>query len=147
MTAFHTTQLWVLVPTEQCRRTRLSRQNVSSGYAFEDAYGYSRAVRAGDQVFVSGTTARPPQLGGDAYVQAKAALATIADALAQTGAGMHHVVRTVVYVVDMADAQHIARAHSEAFDRIRPASTLVQVGALTPASARVEIEATAIISD
>ena len=125
----------------------MSRQNVSSGYAFEDTYGYSRAVRVGNQVFVSGTTARPPQLGSNAYVQAKAALAIIADALAKTGAGMQHVVRTVVYVIDMADTEHIARAHSEAFDQIRPASTLVQVGALTPASARVEIEATAIICD
>ena len=125
----------------------MPRQNVSSGYSFEDAYGYSRAVRVGNQVFVSGTTARPPELGGDAYAQAKAALAIIADALAKTGAGMRHVVRTAVYVIDMADTQHIARAHSEAFDRIRPASTLVQVGALTPASARVEIEAMAIICD
>jgi enamine deaminase RidA (YjgF/YER057c/UK114 family) len=125
----------------------LSRQNVSSGYDFEDIYGYSRAVRVGNQVFVSGTTARPPQLGGDAYVQAKAALAIIADALAKTGAGMQHVVRTVVYVIDMADTQDVARAHSEAFDQIRPASTLVQVSTLTPASVRVEIEATAIIGD
>jgi enamine deaminase RidA (YjgF/YER057c/UK114 family) len=125
----------------------LSRQNISSGYTFEDTYGYSRAVRVGNQVFVSGTTARPPQLGADAYVQAKAALATIADALTKTGAGMQHVVRTVVYVIDMADTQHIARAHSEAFDQIRPATTLVQVSALTPAAARVEIEATAIICD
>ncbi|MBR1133884.1 RidA family protein [Bradyrhizobium iriomotense] len=126
---------------------RLPRQNFSSGYAFEDAYGYSRAVRVGNQVFVSGTTARPPELGRDAYMQAKAALAIIADALARTGADMRHVVRTVVYVIDLADAPHIARAHSEAFDQVRPASTLVQVGALTPASARVEIEATAIIHD
>jgi enamine deaminase RidA (YjgF/YER057c/UK114 family) len=125
----------------------LLRQNISSAYAFEDAYGYSRAVRVGNQVFVSGTTARPPELGGDAYVQAKAVLAIVADALAQTGAGMQHVVRTVVYVIDLADTQHIARAHSEAFDQIRPVSTLVQVGALTPAFARVEIEATAIICD
>jgi enamine deaminase RidA (YjgF/YER057c/UK114 family) len=80
-------------------------------------------------------------------VQAKAALTIIADALAQTGAGMQHVVRTVAYIIDMADTQHIACAHSEAFDQIRPVSTLVQVGALTPASARVEIEVTAIISD
>ena len=123
------------------------RQNVSSGYAFEDTYGYSRAVRVGAQVFVSGTTARPPQLGGDAYVQAKAALAIIADALAETGAGMQHVVRTVVYVIDMADTQHVARAHSEAFVQIRPVSTLVQVSALAPGSARVEIKATAIICD
>ena len=125
----------------------MSRQNVSSGYDFEDIYGYSRAVRVGNHVFISGTTARPPQLDGDAYLQAKAALAIIADALAKVGAGMQHVVRTVVYVVDMADAQHIARAHSEAFDQIRPASTLVQVSALTPATVRVEIEATAIICD
>lgn len=80
-------------------------------------------------------------------MQAKAALATIANALAKTGAGMQHVVRTVVYVIDMADTQHIVRAHSKAFDQIRPASTLVQVAGLTPASARVEIEATAIICD
>jgi enamine deaminase RidA (YjgF/YER057c/UK114 family) len=125
----------------------LSRQNISSGYPFEDTYGYSRAVRVGNQVFVSGTTARPPQLGGDAYVQAKAALAMIAEALAKAGAGMQHVVRTVVYVIDMADIEHVARAHSEVFDQIRPVSTLVQVSALTPAFARVEIEATAIICD
>jgi enamine deaminase RidA (YjgF/YER057c/UK114 family) len=125
----------------------LLRQNISSGYALEDGYGYSRAVRVGNLVFVSGTTARPPELGGDAYAQAKAALMIITDALAQIGAGMQHVVRTVVYVTDMADTQHIARAHSEAFDQIRPVSTLVQVGALSPASARVEIEATAIVCD
>jgi enamine deaminase RidA (YjgF/YER057c/UK114 family) len=125
----------------------LPRQNVSSGYDFEDPYGYSRAVRVGNQVFVSGTTARTPQLSGDAYTQAKAALAIIADALAKTGAGMHHVVRTVVYVLDLADTEHVARAHSEAFYQIRPASTLVQVSALTPASARVEIEAMAVIHD
>ncbi len=125
----------------------MSRQNVSSGYDFEDIYGYSRAVRVGNQVFVSGTTARPPQLDGDAYLQAKAALAIIADALVGVGAGMQHVVRTVVYVLDLADSQHVARAHSEAFDQIRPASTLVQVSALTPASVRVEIEVTAVICD
>lgn len=125
----------------------MPRQNISFGYAFEDTYGYARAVRVGDQVFVSGTTARPPELGGDAYVQAKGALAIIADALAQAGAGMQHVVRTVVYAIDMADTQQIARAHSEAFDQVRPASTLVQVAGLTPSAARVEIEVTAIVCD
>ena len=125
----------------------MSRQNISSGYAFEDTYGYSRAVRAGSHVFVSGTTARSPELGGDTYCQARAALKMIADALAEAGAGLQHVVRTVVYVIDMADAEQVARAHSEAFNQIRPASTLVQVSALTPASARVEIEAVAIICD
>jgi len=125
----------------------LPRQNISSGYAFEDAYGYSRAVRVGNQVLVSGTTARAPELGGDAYVQAKAALEIIADALAKMGAEMQHVVRTVAYLTDLADIQHVARAHSEAFDQIRPASTVVEVNALAPTSARVEIEATAIIFD
>jgi len=124
----------------------VDRHTISSNYPFEDAYGYSRAVRVGDQVFVSGTTARPPHLDGDAYVQAKAALAIIADVLAEAGAAMQNVVRTVVYVVDMADLPLVARAHAEAFDRVRPASTLVQVGALTPASARVEIEVTAVIT-
>ncbi len=101
----------------------------------------------GDQVFVSGTTARLPHLDGNAYAQARAALELVADALAQAGAGLRHVVRTVVYVVDMADAPLVAQAHLEAFGRVRPASTLVQVAALTPAAARVEVEAIAVIAD
>ncbi|TWD80862.1 enamine deaminase RidA (YjgF/YER057c/UK114 family) [Kribbella amoyensis] len=123
------------------------RTNISSGYAYEETYGYSRAVRVGDQIFVSGTTARAPHLDGDAYEQAQAALATVADALAQAGASLEHVVRTVVYVRDMADADLVARAHSESFGDVRPASTIVQVSALTPATAKVEIEVTAILSD
>ena len=98
-------------------------------------------------MFVSGTTARAPHLDGDAYVQARAVLDLVATALAQAGAEMRHVVRTVVYVVDMADVSLVARAHSEVFGQFRPASTLVQVASLTPAAARVEVEATAIISD
>ena len=123
------------------------RLNISSGYPFEDAYGYARAVRVGDHVFVSGTTARGPHLSGDASRQASSIIDTIADALAQAGAGLHHVVRTVVYVVDMADLDAVARAHREAFGMVRPASTLVQVAALTPSTARVEIEVTAIVQD
>ena len=69
----------------------------------------------------------------------------VAAALAEAGAELRHVVRTVVYIVDMADAHHVARAHGETFGAWRPASTLVQVAALTPASARVEIEVTAIV--
>lgn len=110
-------------------------------------HGYSRAVRVGDQVFVSGTTARPSHLDGNAYAQARAALDLVADALAQAGAGLHHVVRTVVYVVDTADTSLVAQAHLETFGQVRPASTLVQVAALTPAAARVEVEVTAVISD
>ena len=104
-------------------------------------------MRVGDWVFVSGTTARLPHIEKDAHAQARAALALVEGALAQVGAGLHHVVRTVVYVVDMADAYLVARAHAECFGQIRPASTLVQVAALIPATARVEIEATAVIAD
>jgi enamine deaminase RidA (YjgF/YER057c/UK114 family) len=120
---------------------------VRSGYPFEDSYGYARAVRVGPHVFVSGTTARIPHLHADAYVQMKAAIATVAVALAEAGADLRHVVRTVVYTVDLAVSDEIARAHREAFDATRPASTLVQVAALTPAGALVEIEVTAFIHD
>jgi enamine deaminase RidA (YjgF/YER057c/UK114 family) len=122
------------------------RENISSGYPFEDAYGYSRAVRVGKQVFVSGTTARQEELYGDAYQQARAALATISDALAQMGARLNDVVRTVVYVRSLQDVRLIARAHSEVFAHIRPASTVVAVTGLTPSEALVEIEVTAIIA-
>jgi enamine deaminase RidA (YjgF/YER057c/UK114 family) len=125
----------------------LTRTNFSSGYPFEDVYGYSRAVRVGDQVFVSGTTARAHHLEGDAYQQMIAAIATVAAALGEAGAELRHVVRTVVYVVDLADIHAVARAHKEAFGESRPASTLVQVAALTPATARVEVEVTAVVRD
>ena len=123
------------------------KQTISSGYSFEGTYGYSRAVRVGDQVFVSGTTARLPELESDACVQARGALGIIAEALIQAGAELRHVVRTVVYVVDMSDAALVAHAHAESFGTIRPASTLVQVAGLTPSTARVEIEVTAIVAD
>jgi enamine deaminase RidA (YjgF/YER057c/UK114 family) len=125
----------------------LTRTSFSSGYPFEDAYGYSRAVRVGNQIFVSGTTARAHHLDGDAYGQMIAAIATVSVALGEAGAELRHVVRTVVYVLDMADIPQVARAHEETFGQSRPASTLVQVAALTPSSARVEIEVTAIIHD
>jgi enamine deaminase RidA (YjgF/YER057c/UK114 family) len=125
----------------------LRRTSFASGYQYEDAYGYSRAVRVGNQIFVSGTTARGAALNGDAYFQAKAVLEIVTHALAQAGAAPRHVVRTVVYVTDMADAPLVARAHVERFGTIRPASTLVQVAGLTPSAARVEFELTAIIAE
>ena len=125
----------------------MTRANFSSGYPFEDVYGYSRAVRVGNQVFVSGTTARGHHLDGDAYTQMMAAIATVRLALGEAGAELRHVVRTVVYVLDLADVDLVARAHQEAFGGSRPANTLVQVAALTPASARVEVEVTAVIYD
>jgi enamine deaminase RidA (YjgF/YER057c/UK114 family) len=98
-------------------------------------------------VFVSGTTARPPHLDGDAYTQLARAIQTVATALKAAGADLQHVVRTVIYVVDMEDAHHVARAHQEAFGSSPPASTLVQVAGLTPTAARIEIEVTAVIHD
>ena len=124
----------------------MSRRNVGSRDPFEDTYGYSRAVRVGDHVLVSGTTARAEDLDADAYVQAKSALAIIAAAMRELGAGFADVVRTGIFIVDMADLDLVARAHAEAFGAIRPVSTLLQVAALTPAQARVEIEVTAIMS-
>jgi len=121
------------------------RKTVSSGYAFEESYGYSRAVRVGAHVYVSGTTARGADLDGDAYDQSKAILRVIENALTEAGAGLRHVVRSVVYAVDIADEPLIARAHRETFHQTRPASTLVQVSALSPKEARVEFEVTAVI--
>jgi len=123
------------------------RLAISSGYPFEDSYGYARAVRVGDHVFVSGTTARGPDLDRDAYGQASCAIGIIGDALRQAGAALHHVVRTVVYVTDTSDIEAVAQAHGEVFGTIRPASTLVKVAGLTPPTARVEIEVTAIVQD
>ena len=125
----------------------LRRTNFASGYPYEETYGYSRAVRVGEQVFVSGTTARGTALDEDAYVQARAVLEIITNALAQAGAAPRHIVRTVVYMVDMADAPLVARAHAEYFGAVRPASTLVQVAGLTPATARVEFEVTAVVTE
>jgi enamine deaminase RidA (YjgF/YER057c/UK114 family) len=123
------------------------RQNVSSGGEFEPIMGYSRAVRVGNQVHVSGTTARAPEVDGDAYVQSVAVLDIIEKALSEAGASMSDVVRTVVYVTDMGDAQSVARAHGERFGDIRPASTLVEVTALLKPEMKVEIEAYAILTD
>jgi enamine deaminase RidA (YjgF/YER057c/UK114 family) len=121
------------------------RLNISSGGAYENVFGYSRAVRVGDHIHVSGTCAPPEFEGQDAYAQAKAALATIGKALEQAGASVQDVVRTVVYITDMADADAVARAHLEVFDAIRPASTLIQITSALRAWHRVEIEAYAIL--
>ena len=117
------------------------RTNVPSGGPFEDRYGYSRAVRVGNQVHVSGTTARDPHLDGtDAYQQAKAALEIVEEALRAAGSSLDAVVRTVTYVTDIGDTDLVARAHREAFERIRPAATLVEVSRLIDPRMKVEIE-------
>ena len=124
----------------------IDRRNISSGGAYEGVFGYSRAVRAGNDVHVSGTCAPAGHEKSDAYVQARAAIAIIEKALSDAGASANDVVRTVVYLRDINDAEDVARAHLETFDKIRPASTLVQVTSMLRPWQKVEIEAFAKIS-
>ena len=125
----------------------MTRQVISSGGPFEQIYGYSRAVRVGAQVHVAGTAARGEALAGDAYVQTQNILATIRAALEQAGARIEDVVRTVIYVTDIGDADPVGRAHSEVFGNVRPASTMVQVSALIRPEMLVEIEAYAVTDE
>ena len=120
------------------------RRHTLSRYPNEETYGYARAVRAGDMIFVSGTTARAADLDRDAYGQAMAALRIVEAALAELDAGLDDVVRTVAYVTTLDDEPLVARAHAQAFGAVRPASTLVEVSRLTPEAARVEFEITAV---
>jgi enamine deaminase RidA (YjgF/YER057c/UK114 family) len=125
--------------------TPMTRQVIASGGPLEPIYGYSRAVRVGAQVHVAGTTARGVALIGDAYVQTQNILLTIRSALEEAGARVEDVVRTVIYVTEIGDADQVGRAHHEVFGDIRPASTMVQVSALVRPEMRVEIEAYAVI--
>jgi enamine deaminase RidA (YjgF/YER057c/UK114 family) len=126
----------------------MTRQNISSDGPYEKLYGYSRAVRVGNQVHVAGTCAQPPNVEGvGAYGQAVDALNTIAVALTEAGASVADVVRTRIYVVDTNDTDDVLRAHGEVFGTIRPACTLVWVAGLIDPHLLVEIEAYAVVSD
>ena len=129
----------------------MTRVNIPGNSPWESVIGFSRAVRVGGRVYVSGTVATGDDgalVGkGDAYAQATQALRNIEAALGQAGATLADVVRTRIYVTDISNWEAVARAHREAFGSVRPASTLVEVSRLADPVMLVEIEADAVVAD
>jgi enamine deaminase RidA (YjgF/YER057c/UK114 family) len=127
----------------------VARRLVSSGGPWEDIVGYSRAVRAGNVIAVSGTTAANPDgtvhAPGDPYAQARRCFEVIERALKEAGATLDDVIRTRMFVTDISMSPEFSRAHSEAFAAVKPAATMVQVQALIHPDMLIEVEADAIV--
>lgn len=126
----------------------MERKNLSTGSKWEPIIGYSRLVKVGGHIFISGTTGsgKDGKVTGDAYAQTKQAIQNIESALKQIGAGLKDVVRTRIYCTDISQWELIGKAHGEFFSEIRPATAMVEVSKLIASEMQIEIEADAVVN-